>query len=139
MSWQTYVDTNLVGSRKVAQAAIFGQDKSQWAASPNFTLSNAELAEIASGFTDASPLREKGLHAAGTKYLLLRADERSLYGKQGSSGIVCVKTVTAIIVAVYGEGIQPGEATTTVEGLADYLINAGFEERGRNLRECVCP
>ena len=39
MSWQTYVDTNLVGTGKVQKAAIFGLDGSQWATSAGFTVS----------------------------------------------------------------------------------------------------
>jgi hypothetical protein len=34
------------------------------------------------GFKDASALRASGLRLAGTKYILLRADDRSIYGKQ---------------------------------------------------------
>jgi profilin len=38
MSWQTYVDSNLLGTKKVAKAAIFGHDKSQWATSTGFSV-----------------------------------------------------------------------------------------------------
>lgn len=33
MSWQAFVDTNLVGSGHLLQAAIFGHDKNVWAKS----------------------------------------------------------------------------------------------------------
>lgn len=38
MSWQAYVDTNLLGTGKVQKAAIFGLDGSQWATSAGFTV-----------------------------------------------------------------------------------------------------
>ncbi|TFY67667.1 hypothetical protein EVG20_g3865 [Dentipellis fragilis] len=41
MSWQTYVDSNLVGSGKFVKAAILGQAGGVWAATPGYTVSNA--------------------------------------------------------------------------------------------------
>ena len=38
MSWQTYVDSNLVGSGKVQKACIFGLDGSPWASSAGFSV-----------------------------------------------------------------------------------------------------
>jgi profilin len=38
MSWQTYVDSNLVGTKKIAQAVIVGHDGNQWAASKGFAV-----------------------------------------------------------------------------------------------------
>jgi profilin len=38
MSWQAYVDTNLVGTGKIAKAAIIGQDGSSWACSQGFNV-----------------------------------------------------------------------------------------------------
>lgn len=38
MSWQAYVDNNLIGTRMVAQGAIHGLDGSKWASSPNFAV-----------------------------------------------------------------------------------------------------
>lgn len=45
---------------------------------------------------------------------------------QGKEGIIIVKTKQALVVAHYPENVQPGSATTTVESLADYLINQGY-------------
>ncbi|KAI9228975.1 MAG: profilin [Piptocephalis tieghemiana] len=127
MSWQQYVDEQLLGSGTISQAAILGQkDMAAWATSPGFTLSKTELEQIISGFSDPGSFFSTGVHAAGVKYLTIKADERSIYGKQGPAGIVCVKTVTAIIVGVYKEGMQPGNAALAVEKLADYLIDCGF-------------
>ena len=39
MSWQAYVDTNLIGTGKVQRAAIFGHDGSCWATSEGFSVS----------------------------------------------------------------------------------------------------
>lgn len=39
MSWQAYVDNNLIGSGQITQAGIYGIQGGQWAASPNFNVS----------------------------------------------------------------------------------------------------
>ena len=45
---------------------------------------------------------------------------------QGKEGVMCVKTQQAILVAHYPETVVPGNATTVVEKLADYLIGVGY-------------
>ena len=51
----------------------------------------------------------------GEKYIALRADDRSVYGKKGAGGVINVKTKQAIIVAVYDDKTQPGEGNSWVE------------------------
>lgn len=40
MSWQQYVDSNLVGTGHVSKAAIYGLNGGQWAVSPGFSVSH---------------------------------------------------------------------------------------------------
>jgi hypothetical protein len=40
--------------------------------------------------------------------------------------VVCVKTKQAILIGVYDQSTQPGEATKVVEALADYLISVAY-------------
>ncbi|KXN73393.1 profilin-2 [Conidiobolus coronatus NRRL 28638] len=126
MSWQAYVDTSLIGTGKVSKAAIIGHDGNTWATSAGFTVSPAEGAAIANGYTDANSIRGSGIHLNGEKYFTLRADDRSIYGKQGNNGVSIVKTTQAILIGVYESPIQPGESATEVEKLADYLISVGY-------------
>lgn len=39
---------------------------------------------------------------------------------------MCVKTKQAVLVAEYPEGVLPGDVTTIVEALGDYLIGVGY-------------
>ncbi|KAJ3138793.1 profilin, required for normal timing of actin polymerization in response to thermal stress [Physocladia obscura] len=126
MSWQGYVDNQLVGTGKISKATILGHDGSLWATSAGFNLNATEINELKNAFTDASGIRASGLHIAGVKYFALKADDRSIYGKQGSGGVVCVKSKMAILIGVYADPTQPGEATKVVEALADYLISVGY-------------
>jgi profilin len=50
----------------------------------------------------------------------------TLLDLQGKTGICISKTKQAIIIAHHGETAQAGNATQTVEALADYLIGAGY-------------
>jgi len=126
MSWQTYVDSNLVGSGAVRKAAIVGQDGNTWATSQGFTISKEEATTLIKAYKDPSAIRANGLRIAGTRYITLKADDRSIYGKQGSNGVVTVKTKQAVLIGVYDQNQQPGNAANVVEKLADYLIGVNY-------------
>jgi profilin len=77
-------------------------------------------------FKDASGIRANGLLIGGVKHIAIRADDRSIYGKKGTGGVVCVKTKQAVMIGMYDEPIQFGEATKVAEALADYLISVNY-------------
>lgn len=126
MSWQAYVDTSLVGTGKVQSAAIYGHDGTLWASTPNLS-GTFNSSPLINGFTDPNGLRSEGLHIGDTRYVIIKSDERSIYGRaKDSSGFVAVKTGKAAIIALYDGGQVAGEAAKVVEGLADYLIGVGY-------------
>ncbi|KAI8986858.1 profilin [Trametes punicea] len=126
MSWQAYVDSNLVGSGKITKAAILGQAGGVWAASPGYTLSADEQKAIVNAFNNADDIRAHGIRLAGQKFFTLQANDRSIYGKKQADGCILVKTKQAVLVAEYAAPVQAPEATPVVEGLADYLIGVGY-------------
>ncbi|KAI0059376.1 profilin [Artomyces pyxidatus] len=126
MSWQAYVDTNLVGSGKIAKASILGRAGGVWASSAGYSLSHDEQKAILSGFSNPAQLQASGFRLGGQKFFTLQANERSIYGKKAADGAVVVQTKQAVLVAEYVSPTQAGEATTVVEGLADYLISVGY-------------
>ncbi|KAI1409098.1 profilin [Hypoxylon sp. FL1857] len=131
MSWQAYVDSSLVGSGHIDKAAIISvAGDSVWAASAGFTVKPEEMKNLVAILTNSAGAVDKahadGIHVAGERYVATRIEDRSVYGRQGRTGIVVVKTKQAIIVGHYGEGQQAGNATQTVEALADYLIKVGY-------------
>lgn len=67
MSWQDYVDTSLVGTGKIAHAAIFGHDGAIWAQSASFSLAPEEIACLLRAYAEPSTLYEHGLTLAGTR------------------------------------------------------------------------
>ncbi|TFK36253.1 profilin [Crucibulum laeve] len=126
MSWQAYVDTNLVGSGKVTRAAIIGQKGGVWAATAGYTLSTEEINAIIAAYKPGSEVLSTGLRLAGQKFFGIRAEGRSIYLKKGGDGAVIVKTEQAILVAEYIAPLQAPETTPIVEGLADYLISVKY-------------
>ncbi|KAI3624118.1 profilin, required for normal timing of actin polymerization in response to thermal stress [Malassezia furfur] len=126
MSWQGYVDTNLVGTGKVSKAAIIGLKGGVWATSPGFNISPEEQQAIVKGLDDPAPLQANGIYANGKKFLTLQANPRSIYGKSGGDGLCVVKTNQAVLIGAYESPLLPGDANKVVEGLADYLISVGY-------------
>ncbi|CAB4252032.1 similar to Saccharomyces cerevisiae YOR122C PFY1 Profilin, binds actin, phosphatidylinositol 4,5-bisphosphate, and polyproline regions [Maudiozyma barnettii] len=125
MSWQAYTD-NLVATGKVDRAVIYSRaGDAAWATS-SLTLQPTEIAEIAKGFDDPSGLQSNGLHVQGQKFMMLRADDRSIYGRHDAEGVICVRTKQTIVIAHYPPTVQAGEATKIVEQLADYLISVQY-------------
>ncbi|OQU98864.1 hypothetical protein CLAIMM_04581 [Cladophialophora immunda] len=137
MSWQAYVDSSLVGTGHVDKAAIFNADgNSVWASSPNFNVSPQEMQEVVGAYKDTSvpkKVQSTGLHIAGQKYIVIKADESSLYGKKGREGVVIVKTKQALLITHYPETVQPGTAANTVEKLAAYLVSLFLENQKQSL------
>ncbi|KAH3900249.1 profilin SCDLUD_003221 [Saccharomycodes ludwigii] len=126
MSWQAYTD-NLVATGNLDKAAIYSRaGDSVWASSNGLALQPNEIKDIVTGFDNPSGLQSNGLHVNGQKYMLIRADDRSIYGRHDAEGVICVRTKQTILVAHYPSGVQAGTATTVVEQLADYLINAQY-------------
>ncbi|KAE8347841.1 profilin-1A [Aspergillus arachidicola] len=126
MSWQSYIDSHLLGSGKISRAAILGQQGGVWAASPGFELSTDEQQAITEAHNNPEHTLSSGLKLAGEKFFSLSANPRSIYLRNGTGGASVVKTKQAIIVAEYAVPLQSGEATPVVESLADYLISGGY-------------
>lgn len=67
MSWQEYIDSSLIGSGTIAQAAIIGHNGDVWAKSDNFSLTPEECLNLIKSYDDPSDLRLHGLYLAGEK------------------------------------------------------------------------
>ncbi|KAK9812885.1 hypothetical protein WJX72_005251 [[Myrmecia] bisecta] len=132
MSWQTYIDDHLMAplphGGQLAHAAIVGQDGGVWAQSESFPeITEKEVADIVKGFTDTGSLAQSGLYVGGTKYLVVTGEEGTVIrGKKGPAGVTIRKTNSALVIGIYGEGAQPGEANVAVENMGDYLVGQGI-------------
>jgi len=123
MSWQNYVDSQLMGSGLVEKAIIAGHDGTVWAKSDNITPSTEELSKLSASFSDHGPLTVSGLYLGGEKFVYLSGNEKVIRCKKGKSGIHAMKTLQAILVAVFTEPVQHPQVAAIVESLGEYLIN----------------
>ncbi|MCX4661556.1 profilin [Streptomyces uncialis] len=125
MSWQSYVDNDLVGSGRVQAAAIIDAANGNTRATTAGLLKPGEGAAIVALFRKPADVFAKGVTVSGVKYMGIKGDSRSVYGKKGATGVVLVKTNQSILIGRYNETQQPGDAALVVEQLADRLIEQG--------------
>merc|ERR1712126_200281 len=126
MSWQSYVDDQLISTNMIKNAVIAGHDGNIWASSTGFNVTAAELKVILDRYTNTDLMAMNGLMVGGTKYMFLSANDRVIRGKKGTAGVHCIKTVQALIVCVYEEPVVPEQAATVTEKLGEYLISVGY-------------
>ncbi|XP_011306077.1 profilin [Fopius arisanus] len=126
MSWQDYVDKQLLASKCVTKAAIAGHDGNLWAKSDGFEVSKDELAKLLQGFDSQELLTSSGVTLAGIKYIYLSGTDRVIRAKSAKVGVHCMKTTQTIVVSLYEDPIQPQQAASVVEKLGDYLLTCGY-------------
>ncbi|WAC00215.1 MULTISPECIES: profilin [Pseudomonas] len=130
MSWQAYVDNNLVGTGFVSQGAILGLDGSTWASSPGLCIAPDQIKPVADGLAgilDLGELLKKGLTVNFKKYLVVSPpDSKIITGRGYGDGIVITKTKHSIIVGFHYDSMAPGKCASAVEKLADELIELGY-------------
>jgi len=126
MSWQDYVDNQLIASQCVSKACIAGHDGGVWAKSDGFEVTKEELAKLVQGFDKQEILTSGGVTLAGQRYIYLSGTDRVIRAKLGKVGVHCMKTQQAVIVSTYEEPVQPQQAASIVEKLGDYLITCGY-------------
>lgn len=126
MSWQDYVDRQLLASRCVTKAAISGLDGNVWAKSEGFDVTKDELNRLVQGFENVDILTSGGVTLAGSRYIYLSGTDRIIRAKLGKVGVHCVKTQQAVVISLYEDPIQPQQAASVVEKLGDYLVSCGY-------------
>jgi len=126
MSWQNYVDKQLMGDGLVAKAVIAGLDGTVWAKSNNIEPTRDELVKLAGSFADQRCLTMNGVHMGGEKYYYLSGTDKVIRCKKGKTGMHCMKTLQAVLVAVFEEPVQPPQAANIVESLGEYLISMTY-------------
>ena len=60
------------------------------------------------------------------RYMYLSGDDKVIRARKKTSGLHVMKTVQAVIIAVYDEPIVPEQCANTTEKLGDYLISVGY-------------
>jgi len=126
MSWQSYVDNQLMGAGLVKKAIIAGHDGTIWAKSDNIEPCTEELSKLSNSFSDQEPLTMSGLVIGGDKYVYLSGTDRVVRCKKDKNGLHAMKTEQAVLVAIFTEPVQHPQVASVVESLGDYLISVGY-------------
>ena len=82
MSWQDYIDTQLVG-KDLKNALIAGHDGNVWAKSQDFNVTPNEIQALLSNYSNQESLASGGFSLGGQKYFYLSGDDEVIRGKQG--------------------------------------------------------
>jgi len=122
MSWQAYADR--ITSQGCTSGALYGLDNAaEWAKSAN---NKATASEAQAILTRMSSNSTEKFTYGGQDFIVLRNSGDVLYGKVGAGGITAAKSGKALVVGVYDQNLQPGQCNNIVEGLAQYLSDAGY-------------
>eukprot|EP01024_Parvocaulis_polyphysoides_P022019 TRINITY_DN204_c0_g1_i1.p8 TRINITY_DN204_c0_g1~~TRINITY_DN204_c0_g1_i1.p8 ORF type:complete len:130 (-),score=21.68 TRINITY_DN204_c0_g1_i1:346-735(-) len=125
MSWQAYIDDNMMAENKLQHAAILSrEDGSVWAQSEKFPeLSDAEFKTLVNIFEKPDERGAQGVTLGGTKYHYLGGEENTVIRIKLGAGGGCIKmTKQIILIGIYGEGTAPSECNLIVENLGDYFL-----------------
>ena len=125
MSWQDYIDTQLIG-KSLKNAAIAGHDGNVWAKSPDFNVTPTEIQTLLTNYGNQESLASGGISLGGQKYFYLSGDDEVIRGKQGKGGVHCVKTNQTLLVGIYDSPMEPAQAATITEKLGEYLKGVGY-------------
>ncbi|XP_078502888.1 profilin-4 [Lissotriton helveticus] len=123
---QTLLNETLIQTKHVENAAILNiKDAKVAASTAGFNVSPQLSHILIDAFKNPSLTRKEGLYFQDVGYKCVRADEYSIYAKNGDQGLIVVKTNTYILVATYREGMFPSLCVETVEKLGDYFKTKG--------------
>jgi len=129
MSWQSYVDDQLLATKSVSNAVICGHDGNIWAKSGDFAVTTDELKEVIGKFDNVDKMASTGITVAGIKYMYLSSREggvKVVRAKKDRNGVHCIRTNQTFIICTYQEPIVPEQAALVTEKLGDYLVGVGY-------------
>ncbi|XP_071533990.1 profilin [Panulirus ornatus] len=126
MSWQAYVENQLIGTGFISKAIIAGHDGTLWAKSDNIEPTREELVKLSPSFADQDSLAMSGVYLGGEKFIYLSGNEKVIRCKKGKCGVHMMKTSQAVLVALFEEPIQHPQVAGIVESLGEYLISLSF-------------
>lgn len=128
MSWQAYVDEQLLG-KDLDEACLAGHDGVIWATSPGLGAQPDQVKALVKGMDDPSDLCSSGFAIGDLKYVYLSGIPGKVIrgkAKGQKSGVHICLTKQAIIIGRYTDPVTGGQAAKTVENLGDYLTGLGY-------------
>ncbi|KAJ9508963.1 hypothetical protein QJQ45_028306 [Haematococcus lacustris] len=133
MSWQEYVDNNLMcvvdhEGNTLSSAALIGlEDQRIWAKSADFP--EISPTQVAAMKTILGGGENPGSFLIGdVKYFVVGSDdpESKLRGKCQSGGCSVCKTTQCLVVGIWAEPVVASACNKVTEALAEYLISVDY-------------
>ena len=128
--WQGYIDNSLIGSGTMESACIVGLDGGYWAYGGSVIPQPDEVKHILACIADPSKGPAGGVHIAGNKYMVMRADEDGFFAKLQAGGAVVKKATQCVIIGVFngktGTPADGVECNVTVDNIIKYLKDNGY-------------
>lgn len=133
MSWQEYVDNNLMcvvdsDGNTLSSAALVGLENSVWAKSPAFPEMTTEEMEVIKGYM-ADPSTNKGSFTiGGVKFMAIMSDdpETKLRGAVKEGGCAISKTGKTLVIGIWHKPVLASACNKIVETLAEYLLSVDY-------------
>ncbi|MFH4977862.1 hypothetical protein AB6A40_004571 [Gnathostoma spinigerum] len=126
MSWNTYVDSNLIATKNVTKAAIFRSDGQILAKSGGFNILNSEAKAAAAAFNKKDDAYAHGLIIGKRKYLVVIVEPGLIIGSTHEEGFFIYKTKENFIISFYGDRMTAAKCRLTTGRLADYFLSQGI-------------
>lgn len=126
MSWQDYVDVQLLGNGTIRHAAMIGHDGSIWAQSAGFKMDQANITKVTQAHANPGVVQMGGLTMNDKKFMFIRGDDQTVILKKATSTMFLRKTNQTIIIAMHDEEQVPEPASLTVEKLGEYLESVSY-------------
>jgi len=92
MSWQSYIDDQLLNTKMVTHAVICGHDGNIWATSSDFSVTPDELKTLIAKYNNVEAMATSGIMIAGIKYMYLSSNDKVIRAKKGMNGVHTIKT-----------------------------------------------
>ncbi|KAF7291371.1 Profilin [Mycena indigotica] len=127
MSWQEYIDGNLIPSGSVMRAAIIGIQGGVWANSPDYTISSVDQNTIVRAFERPGTI--PAMSFGGNKYRLIVQDATEMIGRRETdptSGCFMYRTKQTVLVTEYDSPVMIHDTQKVVTRLGEYLVSAGY-------------
>ena len=89
-------------------------------------ITQTELQNFVNSLNNPTQLQSSGINLGGVRYIYLSGGDNVWRGKKGQGGVHVAKSKTTIVVGVYNQDMQPGQAANAVEKMAEYLAGQNY-------------
>ncbi|RNA09359.1 profilin-4-like isoform X5 [Brachionus plicatilis] len=119
---QNLLHDALISTQHIDRCALLNKDDySVKASSVGFQMHEVDIEVLIDAFQNTNLTRDRGIYFDESNYACLRSDDKSIYAKDGSKGLVLAQTEKYILMATYKENMFASVCVEALEKLAEYF------------------